>query len=249
MKFGISTLALHPKPLENVLACIEELKIGYCEIINEYPIIDMKKDIIDSYSLNFILHTPISDINIASPNKTIRISSINEIKSSLDIASDIDAEKVVLHPGNVPFLARPYKDKVASYNFGSLKECADYADDLGLTLCLENMPKGEGLLCTDIKELQDLVDKLGIMTTLDVGHAHTMGFRVEEMTTMDRLGHIHISDNDGLKDSHDALGNGSIDFNSFFETLKGYNGVLTIEVKGEKELSESLRFLRKFDLL
>ena len=248
MDFGVSTLALHPAPLNITLEYLEGLGINYCEIINEYPLDRIEEDLISSYSLKFIVHAPISDVNIASPNKRIRRSSIMEIKSSMDLAAHLDSDKLILHPGSVPFLARAYKDKILGYNLQSLKELKKYADDLGVTLCLENMPRMEGYLYNNLKELQELVEELEIMATLDIGHAHTMGYTTKDIR-IELVGHIHLSDNDGLKDSHNALGTGSINFPELFKNLKGYNGILTIEVKGKKELIESLTFLEKLNLL
>lgn len=247
MDFGVSTLALHPRPLDVTLEYIEGLGINYCEIINEYPLDNIEEDL-HSYSLKFIVHAPISDVNIASPNKRIRRSSIMEIKSSMDLATYLDSDKLILHPGSVPFLARAYKDKILEYNLQSLKELKNYADDLGVTLCLENMPRMEKYLYNNLKELQKLVEELEIKATLDIGHAHTMDYTIKDIK-MEIVGHIHLSDNNGLKDSHNALGTGSINFNQVFENLKGYGGILTIEVKGKEELIESLNFLEKLNLL
>lgn len=248
MDFGVSTLALHPAPLNDTLEYIEGLGIKYCEIINEYPLDNIVEDILSTYSLKFIVHAPISDINIASPNKRMRKSSIMEMKSSIDLAAQIGSDKLVLHPGNVPFLARAYKDKLLEYNFESLNQLKKYAEDLNVTLCLENMPRMEKYLYNNLKELWNLVKELEIMATLDVGHAHTMGCTTHDIK-IDLIGHVHLSDNDGLEDAHNALGTGSIDFPSMFKSLEGYDGVLTIEVKGEEELLESLTFLEKLDLI
>ncbi|BAW31395.1 MAG TPA: sugar phosphate isomerase/epimerase family protein [Methanothermobacter sp.] len=247
MDFGVSTLALHPAPLETTLEYIEGLGINYCEIINEYPI-EIIDDIISSHTLKYILHAPISDINIASPNQTIRKSSIMEIKSSLELAAQIGSDKLVLHPGSVPFLARAYKGKITEYNLNSLKELKDYADDLNVTLCLENMPNMEKYLYKNLEKLYSLVNELEIMATLDVGHAHTMGYTTHKIK-IDLIGHVHLSDNNGLEDSHEALGTGSIDFPSIFKSLEGYGGILTIEVKSKEELLESLTFLEKLNLI
>jgi sugar phosphate isomerase/epimerase len=248
LDFGVSTLALHPAPLNATLEYLEGLGINNCEIINEYPLDRIEEDLISSHSLKFIVHAPISDVNIASPNKRIRRSSIMEIKSSMELATRLDSDKLILHPGSVPFLARAYKDKILEYNLQSLKELKKYADDLGVTLCLENMPRMEKYLYNNLNELQKLVEELEIMATLDIGHAHTMGYTTEDIK-IDLIGHIHLSDNNGLEDSHNALGTGTINFPKVFENLKGYSGILTIEVKGKEELIESLTFLEKLNLL
>jgi len=58
--------------------------------------------------------------------------------------------------------------------------------------------------------------------------------------------HIHLSDNDGSFDNHEALGKGTINFDNLLKNLKNinYSGVLTVEVKNRAEINESLKFLK-----
>lgn len=247
MKIGVSTLALYPAPLEEILSFLEEQNVDYCELINEYPIKIADSDILDSYDVQFTIHSPISDINLASPNDSIRNSSIEQVKESMDLALEIGADIVVVHPGQVPFLARIFMDKILENNFNSLNECAKYSKDLGVKMCIENMPDMEGYLFKDLNELHQLVEELGAYMTLDAGHANTMGFEAEEMVNTNHLRHLHLSDNDGSFDDHEALGQGNIDFKELLNQLnkKNYDGILTIEVKNKGEVLESLDFLKK----
>jgi sugar phosphate isomerase/epimerase len=247
MKIGVSTLALYPWPLEDILSYLEDLKVDYFEIIHEYPHHEVNPDLINSHSIKTSVHSPLSDINLASPNKSIRKTSISQVKKSMDLAVDLNSEIVVVHPGQVPFLSRRFKDKILSNSFTSLDECQSYAEDIGISMCVENMPHMEGFLFQDINELNQLVKDLGALITLDVGHAHTMGFSTNEMISSDHLGHLHLSDNDGSFDNHEALGECNIDFENLLKTLnkKNYRGILTIEVKNEIELLKSLDYLRE----
>ncbi|MCK9151744.1 sugar phosphate isomerase/epimerase family protein [Methanobacterium alcaliphilum] len=247
MKIGVSTLALYPAPLEEILSFLEEYKVDYCELINEYPMKIADSDILDSYNVSFTIHSPISDINLASPNESIRKSSIAQVKESMDLAMEINANVVVVHPGQVPFLARIFMDKILKNNFSSMQECSRYSDDLGIKMCIENMPDMEGYLFKDLDELHHLVDELNVYMTLDAGHANTMGIEAEDMVKSNHLQHIHLSDNDGSFDHHEALGQGNIDFEELLKHLnkKNYNEILTIEVKNKAEVLESLNFLNK----
>ena len=72
MNISVSTLALSPKPLNKVLECLEDRGLKYCEVINEYPYNSIEKDVVDSYNIKITVHSPLSDINIASYNDVIR---------------------------------------------------------------------------------------------------------------------------------------------------------------------------------
>ncbi len=50
-------------------------------------------------------------------------------------------------------------------------------------------------------------------------------------TFSDRIGNIHIHDNDGVKDDHFTIGDGKIDFPPILKRLSGYRGRYIIESK------------------
>lgn len=251
MKISVSTLPFYPQPLEDVLNHLVELDVEYCEIINEYPHQLLENDLFDSYDLKTSVHTPLSDINLASHNQTMRNSSISEIKKSMETASKLGSKIVVVHPGHMPILGRRFTDKILQYNRDSLKECSQYAHELGVEMCVENMPDIDGLLYKDLGELESLILDIDAYITLDVGHAHNNKFSVEDMLKCSRIRHIHLSDNDGSYDSHNALGNNEengkgINFKSLFNGLKNikYDGLLVVEVEDPESVAESLIYLK-----
>lgn len=245
MKIGVSTLAFYPQTIEEVLDFLENWNIKYCEIINEYPHDELDEDVLGSYQMNLTVHAPLSDINLASHNQTIRKSSIAEVKKSFDRAVNWDAELVVVHPGNMPVMGRKISEKIFQYNLKSLTELSSYAEDCGICMCVENMPKIDGLLFQDLRDLNLLLEDINEYMTLDVGHAHNSGFSVSDMFCYPLIKHVHLSDNDGTWDQHDALGTGSIDFVELFNSLNNfkYDGVLVVEVKNTIEVIKSLEFI------
>jgi len=246
MNIGVSTLALSPTSLEDVLVCLEDRNVEYCEVMNEYPYNTIDRDIVDSFNVKISIHSPLSDVNIASYNDTMRRSSISQIKNSIDIASTMETDIVVVHPGQIPILGKKFEDKIKDYSVESLKECSIYADDHDVMLCIENMPDIEGLLLKDLSELHLVAEKIDSHITLDVGHAHNMNFSVSEMLNSSRINHIHLSDNDGSFDTHNAIGSANIDFKSLFDQLKtkNYDGILVVEVKDPQAVTESLNFIK-----
>ena len=53
-----------------------------------------------------------------------------------------------------------FEDKILGLNYNSLKECADYANDLGLKMCVENMPNMEGYLFKDVSKLDSALNEI-----------------------------------------------------------------------------------------
>jgi len=248
MKIGVSTLAIKDEKISQNIGFLESLKelgIEYIEILNEYPNNDIDVDILNSLDFNYTIHSPIIDLNISSLNKNIQKTSINEIAKSVDLADELNSDIVVLHPGTIPFLAIPFEDKVLAKCRESLIICQNYADDYGVNLAVENMPNIQGFLYQDIKKLNDLLLDIGMVMTLDVGHAATSNFSENEMH-FDSIKHIHLSDNNHDYDMHYSLGEGSIDFKTTIDTFekKGYDGVYVIEVNDKESIIKSIDYLK-----
>ena len=82
MKIGASTLAGIEFDLEKSLEFIESLGIDYAEIVHQYPTAQIDKEILENYNLKYSIHAPFMDVNIASLQDQIRLSSIKEIEAS-----------------------------------------------------------------------------------------------------------------------------------------------------------------------
>lgn len=248
MKLGVSTLAINNKMLSQnleFLEGLEDLDVEYIEILNEFPNDAIDVDLLNSLDFNYTVHSPIIDLNIASLSTAIQKTSINEIAKSIDIANKLDSDIVVVHPGSIPFLARPFEDKVLAKCRESLVICQNYATDFGVDLAVENMPNIQGFLYQDIKKLNDLLVDLDMYMTLDVGHAATADFSENEMY-FDSIKHIHLSDNNYDNDMHYSLGEGSIDFKTVIDIFdkNNYDGVLLIEVNDKDSVVKSIDYLK-----
>lgn len=248
MKIGASTLSGFKDDLGSNLEYFEELGIDYGEILHQYPNDEIESDILDSFSLKYSIHSPLMNINIASLNKGIRKASIEEIKKSIDLASKIDGEIVVVHPGMVPFLGRGFEDKIYELANDAIRELGAYGDDLGVTVAIENMPDFEGHMYKNMFDLNDVLEEFDMYMTLDIGHAYHAGYSPEDMY-FDRVKHIHIHDNHGDEDSHLALGEGSIDLKEIIAKYQqnNYDGIYVIEVNNKDSVKNSLSYLKNLE--
>lgn len=245
IKIGVSSLSFYQYNISKHLETMENLKIEYLEILNEYPNNNLDIDLLNSYNFKYIIHSPIIDLNLASLNKAIQKTSIEEIKKSVNIANDLNSDIVVVHPGNIPFLSRPFEKNALSKCRESLKICGDYGNDFGVITAIENMPNIDGFLYKDINKLNELLENLDMFMTLDIAHAATAGFMEDEIA-LKSIKHVHLSDNNRYYDMHMALGEGSIDFKLAIDTLKNnsYDGIYTIEVNDINSVEKSLEYLK-----
>ena len=247
MKIGASTLAGITNKLEENLEFTENLGLDYAEIVHQYPHDKFDIEILESFNLKYSVHSPFMDVNIAALQEKSRTNSIEQIKESINLANEINAEAVVVHPGLASFLANKYYlDTVYEYANASIKELGDYGKDLGVLVTIENMPTFDGMLYKDINDLHELLVSLDMYMTLDVGHANHVGYAPDEMI-FDSIKHVHMHDNFGDDDAHLAFGEGSIDLKGIINRLeeKNYDGIYIIEVNDEDSIKKSYGYIKE----
>ena len=247
MKLGASTLAGIEYDLKYALEFIEDLGLEYAEIVHQYPSEIVDVEILESFNLKYSIHAPFMDVNIASLQSESRKNSIEQIKNSIDLANEIGAEAVVVHPGSASFLAHKYfLDKVYETSNESIRELGEYSADLGVLTTIENMPDFNGMLYKNMEDLHELLVSLDMTMTLDIGHANHVGYPPEAIY-FDSIKHIHAHDNFGDDDAHLALGEGSIDLKAIINNLedKKFDGIYIIEVNDLDSVKKSYEYMKK----
>ncbi|MDR3290920.1 MAG: sugar phosphate isomerase/epimerase [Methanobrevibacter sp.] len=244
MKIGVSSLTVYDGNLLKNLEFVENLNIKYFEISMEYPNNRLDTELFKSFNLKYSIHSPTTDINLASLNRTIQKASIIEIKNSIKTANELDADIVVVHPGGFSLLGEPCEKKILNRSRESLEICRDYGKEFGVNPVIENMANHEGFIYKNIHELNDLLNDLEMNMVLDIGHAFTNGFREEELY-FDSVKHVHLSDNFGDKDLHLSLGKGKIDFKKIMNKFKekNYDGRFILEINDKNEIVNNIKYL------
>ena len=209
-----------------------------------------KKEQIINSSLKLCIHSNLTDTNIASINEGIRNESIKQAKDSITLASELGAKVVTIHPGkfrNTHYIQEAY------FNLdNSINELISFADERGITLCLENMEPGNKDLCVTLTQIEKVLDRHSkLMLTLDLAH---VGMVVENEIDMihyyeklkSRIKHFHIS---GLKPkmSHVevSLKDSDIDFRNILNLIKNFDGIVRIENREREKNIESLKFIKE----
>jgi sugar phosphate isomerase/epimerase len=120
----------------------------------------------------------------------------------------------------------------------SLRELRMAADDLSLTFYFENM--GD-MHFFNLRTPEDLGLIEGTGFTLDTGHANLNRCLPGFLET--GFCHMHIHDNNGRKDAHDAVGDGTIDFAQVMTALRRTGATSVIEVKSLEGVLSSMKVL------
>lgn len=247
MKIGASTLAGIEYPLEHTLEFIENLGLDYAELVHQFPAENIECEMLESYSLKYSIHAPFMDVNIAALQDKSRLNSIEQIKDSIDLANQIGAEAVVVHPGVTSFLPNKYfRKEVMECANNSMIELGRYGEDMGVLTTFENMPAFNSMLYQNMNELDEFLAANGLSMTLDIGHANHAGYSPEAMI-FDSIKHVHAHDNFGDDDAHLTLGEGSIDLKGIINTLekKNYDGIYIIEVNDFDSIEKSYEYMKE----
>lgn len=218
MKIGFSTLALFMSPLEDCLKTATKDGFQLMEILCEGPYwprnaLEMDNKVYEafySYDIDVYLHSPTIDLNPGSLNPGIREETLKQLKETIDFAVEINAIAITTHPG----LIHRFEERVRNYGMNhaieTLRDVNDYAMERGIKFSVENMPNKYAYFCNSAEEHQLFINECGSYATVDTGHANTSE-NVEAFFKMDRIVYYHLNDNNGEKDQHLTLGEGTFD--------------------------------------
>jgi sugar phosphate isomerase/epimerase len=235
--FGVSTNCLADIPLGDALERLSSLT-GMVEVVDDGLHFLESGDLLFSYDFSYSFHAPARSVNIASRLEPIRQASVEVLIQCFTVAAEVGAP-VVIHPG---YAAWTQDRTPAIEAFGvSLSELKAAAADLSVTFFVENMPNWEHFFLHCPDELGMLQ---GTGLALDVGHAHICGCL--DAFLKHPAAHYHLHDNEGVNDSHLAIGAGTIDFGPVMDAVRRDGVVPIIEVGTFEGVVESIRMLETY---
>ena len=156
-----------------------------------------------------LLHGPYNELFPCAIDKKARALAAERYRQAIALAKEYGSEKVILHGGYNPWIYYPvwYVEQSVEFWREFLRE------DPGVEIVLE----------TDSKWLLDIVravDDERLKLCLDIGHVNAYShFGVIEWleSWSPYLSHFHIHNNDGTRDQHNGLFEGSIPILEFLD--------------------------------
>ena len=254
VKVGVSMLYCLGEPFSRMVKRLGTLETRNMEILDDGTHeLDKKriatlKEAAKSYNLEYSLHAPFADINIASPIKPMLNTAMKRLKQSIAYANALDAKLWVFHPGQQTGIGQFYPGADWKQNNQSIQELYKIAEEYGVNIALENLPAKYWFLMNTPQEFNRFYKEtnLPIGIVMDLGHANLEN-QIEPFFDQlaDKIIHIHASDNNGIEDQHLGIGEGKIDWNWFALTLKknGYDKNVIIE--STIHVPESLQKLKQ----
>ncbi len=251
-KVGVSMLYCLGAPFNRMVKRLGSMNTRYIEILDDGTHeLDKKrvatlKEAAKSYGLEYSVHGPFADINIASPSKAILDASMKRLKQSMIYANTLDAKLWVFHPGAKTGISQFYPGGDWKQNIRSIKELCGVGEELGLNIALENLPAKYYFFMSKAEDFAKFYHEtnLPVGIVMDLGHANLEG-QIEPFFNMlaDKIVHVHASDNDGVEDQHLGIGQGKINYDWFAETIKKMGYDKSVIVESITDVTQSIRKL------
>ncbi len=177
-------------------------------------------------------------------NRAYNDTIFERLVRSVEAAAFLGADAIVIHPvQHLPY--HKNAEKLFDMNMDFYRSLAPYAKRQGIKIALENMwqtdPRRKIIwdsTCATAEEFIRYFDTLAdpevFTCCLDLGHCGLSGYEAAGMIRAlgaDRLGALHIHDNDHLRDAHTLPYLGRMDWKEIMKALGeiGYKGDFTYE--------------------
>jgi len=258
-KLGLHSLLYPLHTLEESVSRLLRFGVDCIELVLDFPHVapqDFSRELasrirsIAGSQVDFSIHAPIFEINLSSPYEVIRRHSVESVVRSVEVASWLGSRVVTIHPPPPPpsFWGERALATLQERFASSIKECLKSAEDRGVLLCLENTPESGELFYQYFNTMRGLAPENSCIS-FDVGHAFILanasgyvgavGSLAEKLVALeiirlrDFIAHVHVHDNDGLRDLHLPPTYGNIDFGPILQALRDidFNGQMILEVR------------------
>jgi sugar phosphate isomerase/epimerase len=243
------------EPFSSMLRRLTEFDVTCVELVDEGEHalnprrVSILKRVARENGLEFTVHAPFVDVNIASPSPELRRVMLKRLEKSLRCARHLRSRQWVFHSGWKSAVSEFYPDLDWQINLRSVRTLVTAARKLGVDISIENTPEPFGFLVKRMQDFALFYSELGprfdIDMTLDVAHANTndqvFGF-IEKFGS--KISHVHVSDNEGKYDQHKGLGYGKISWDAVAKALKNINYKGMIMLESVDHVEESLQIMR-----
>lgn len=194
------------------------------------------------------IHSPFMDLNPGALDSTIREATRRRIAQVMKAAELLKPRVIVVHPG---FDDLHYGERSVDWLKNSVsfwREFVPQARELKTVLAVENIFEKE---TSTLKALLDEIDDPCFRYCFDIGHWNMFTTVTMEQWFSELGSYIvecHIHDNHGQSDEHLPVGDGDIDFDSFFSLLASHapEAIWTIEAHSTERLNRALENINKY---
>lgn len=187
-----------------------------------------------AHRLDLVVHLPYR-FDMCSPHEHVRDGACRELEAAVDAATEMGAEKGVMHAGSLAEPERWGEEPIRAAIRESVRRLIEYGSENGFEVVAENL---KGLVdAGDLPALLAEADPNARMC-LDTGHAYVTGMSGREQAALlrnhgERISHVHLNDTRiESDDEHLPVGLGRVNFEPLAEAMveTNWTGTCTHEV-------------------
>ncbi len=186
-------------------------------------------------------HGPFTEVCPSAIDHKARDFARQRLESAYSLVRDLGSKNMVVHSGYIPFIYMPEWHVKNSIEFWTIF-MENKSDNFNLYI--------ENVLDETPEMLNQIIGGIGdkrVKVCLDVGHANVMGSKEYEpamwiKTLGDKIGHYHLHNNYKVKDIHNPLGEGDINYNEILKCIEEYSPDATITIES-RDAEESVKWL------
>ena len=185
-------------------------------------------------------HAPGYNFRAPGQSQEEKDAGFLSIARSVEACGLLGIRRLVIHTGISAEDPYPIaRDRYFADNKAYLQPLFPLLEKYGVTLCLENSAEGNmghcyfPLWAQELNELIAYFDHPLVSGCWDVGHCNMRGVSLyDEMMALGKnMAAVHIHDNDGKRDLHQALFTGTLDVDGMMRAIRdsGFAGPFTLE--------------------
>jgi sugar phosphate isomerase/epimerase len=202
-----------------------------------------------STKLEYSMHAPFYDINIASINPGILKESLRQLKKIIGWADYFPVDRIILHTGKTVSQSEFVMEKVREIVFNSFEELIKEAVSKNIELLIENIGINKYDFDNNVEELKNIIDRFDLSMCLDAGHANiTWGNETNIRAMAKHVRQLHVNDNFGEYDQHLPVGDGNIDWRVYKDLVEKIPVIHEIQCPNNPE-EATLRSRNKLERL
>ncbi len=256
MKIGFSSTCIWRLSPVNCIYFAKRIRVHSFELWADHYFInaDRPMEIRNAISETGIIptvHASSWDLNITSTSKDVRDFSIEQIRKSIDLAYEIGAKIITVHPGRKSFF-RAEETEISKTQREIFHDFYRYSDGKDVKICIENIEDtGKEVMVTEtdfFNFFAGISDALYV--TMDITHLGDFEKIKNFYSTLkEKILHIHISDFNS-SEMHIPMGKGALQTEQVLSYLNGsYDGIFDLEFyrndPAGRDVRSSVSYLKK----
>lgn len=180
---------------------------------------------------------------LSAPDEEERVKGVEGIRRALRIASVTGAETVLVVPGVVT--EEVSYDQAYEISQKSISELLPSAEELGITMCVENVWNKFLLSPLEMRDYIDSFNHTAVTAYFDVGNILLYGYPHQWIEILgDRIKKVHIKDFNVDTKQFVGLLQGSVDYRRVMRSLReiDYDGYITAELSSYSQFPEQFLY-------